>query len=97
MGQDELPDVAIYGHPNDPYVQQLQAHLQQRGMPFSLLDVDRSEDSMEFAALRNEGPDLKAVVVIGPEEDKEVVVQPSMDEVDRLLARFGFLQPPPLG
>lgn len=96
MAQDELPDFVIYGRPGDPYVQQLQDHLKQRGMPFTLLDVDRSEDSMEFAALQNTGSELQPVVVIGPDEDKDVLVQPSMDEVDRILDRFGYLEPPPL-
>lgn len=91
--RDEARDFVIYGRPDDPYVQELQAHLNDRGMPFDLYNVDEDDDAMQFAALQSPGNDVEPTIVIGPDDAKEILIRPSFDEVDRILDRLGYRDP----
>ncbi|NLX09312.1 MAG: hypothetical protein GXY36_06615 [Chloroflexi bacterium] len=93
MTRDTERDFILYGRPNDEKTQRMRQYLEDRAMPFHFVNIDDNPDDEKFLVLVNSGEVIMPTLVMGPDDDKLILSDPSTEEVDRALTRLGFPDP----
>jgi glutaredoxin len=77
----------VYGRPNSDATGRLREFLDDRGVTYEYVNIEEDPEAERFLAVNtSEIPTL----VLGPEEAREIVSNPSLDALDEVLNQYGY-------
>ena len=74
--------IVIYGADWCPTTLRALAHLEDKGIPFQYIDIEKDEQAAQWVREQNGGKERKPTIRIG----QRVLVEPSNAELDRAIA-----------
>jgi len=92
VGIVEHPFV-IYGRPDCEDTVQAREFLDERGVTYEYLNINEDPEAERFVILYNSGKRITPTIVMGPEDDRLVLVEPSNEELDAALNVLGYEDP----
>ena len=84
--QDDRTQVTVYGADWCGPTKATRGYLDERGVPYTYVNVDEDRRAAEWVKSRNDGQELKPTLDIGG----EVLGAPSRDALDAALDRHGM-------
>jgi len=83
-----MADIKVYGADWCPLTKNTLAHLKELGIPYQYTNIDQDRTAAKWVAEQNQGKEKKPTLDI----DGQVVVEPTDEELDEVLAAKGLLQ-----
>lgn len=86
----ENSEFVVYGRQDSADTERMLEYLDYRGITYLFIDLDEDADAEEFITLSgSEVPTL----VLGPDNQREIVSNPSNEKLDEVLNRWGYENP----
>ena len=83
----------VYGRPGCEDTQRAREYLDERGVTYEYININEDSEAEEFVVLYNSGDRITPTIVMGPEENRTILVEPSNQELSDALDAFGYEDP----
>ena len=81
-----MPQITVYGADWCPLTKRARLHLDELGVPYHYINIDRDRNAAAWVATRNGGKEKKPTIDI----DGQVLTEPSNQELDEVLIAKGI-------
>jgi glutaredoxin len=82
-----MPEIKLYGADWCPLTKNSRAHLDELGLPYRYINIERDREAAKWVASQNGGKEKKPTLDV----DGQVLSEPSDDELDEVLKQKGLL------
>lgn len=83
----------VYGRPGCEDTERAMEFLDRRGVTYDYVNIEEDPEAEQFVVLYNSGERITPTIVMGPEEDRTVLVEPSNQELGEALDALGYEDP----
>ena len=83
----------VYGRPNCKDTERALALLDERGVTYDYVNIEEDPEAEQFVVLYNSGERITPTIVMGPEEDRPILVEPSNQALSEALDALGYEDP----
>lgn len=85
----------VYGRNGCEDTARAREFLDYRGVTYQYMNINEDPDAERFVILSNSGERITPTIVMGPEDDRIMLSEPSNDEIAAALDRLGYDDPRP--
>jgi len=83
----------VYGRPDCEDTVRAREFLDYRGVTYEYVNINEDPEAERFVILYNSGSRITPTIVMGPENDRMVLVEPSDQELSDALDMLGYEDP----
>lgn len=83
----------VYGRPDCEDTQRALEYLDHRGVTYDFININEDPEAEQFVVLYNSGERITPTIVMGLEENRRVLVEPSDQELGDTLDEMGYEDP----
>jgi len=83
----------VYGRPDCDDTQRARALLDERGVTYEYININEDSEAEQFVVLYNSGNRSTPTIVMGPDDNRMILVEPSNEELSDALDAIGYEDP----
>lgn len=83
----------VYGRPDCEDTQRARDYLDERGVTYEYIDINQDPEAEEFVVLYNSGEIITPTIVMGPDEHRTILVEPTNQQLGEALDAVGYENP----
>lgn len=83
----------VYGRPGCEDTERARELLDERGVTYEYVNIDEDPEAERFVVLYNSGERITPTIVMGPEDARTILVEPSDQALSDALDALGYEDP----
>lgn len=85
----------VYGRTGCEDTVRAREFLDYRGVPYHYININEDPEGERFVILSNNGERMTPTIVMGPENNRIILTEPSNDQIAEALDQLGYEDPRP--